>query len=123
MTPEDIALLKPPSSTTLKKYGLTEELWLNIVKTNDYACPICGRSPPEIKFVIDHEHVRGFNDKRLKKKLFDTPDKKRRYCRNIVCANCNLKFLPVGMTSKIAKKLVEYLETYENRKNTPQGNN
>lgn len=120
MDVQPVILPKPPSLPTLKKYGLTPELWLDFVKANGYVCPICGRAPPEIMFVIDHEHVKGWKDKKLKKVLFNTPEKRRAKVRNVVCANCNLKFLPVGMTSQIARKLVEYLETYEKRK---QGSN
>lgn len=110
-----VVIPKPPSKQTLKKYGLTAELWLDMVKANGYVCPICGRSPPEISFAVDHEHCKGWKDRKLRKVLFKTPEQRRKKIRGIICLNCNLKFLPVGMTSEIAKKIVQYLETYKNR--------
>lgn len=109
-------LPQPPKAQSLKKYGLTQEEWLEIVRKQGNVCPICGKLPENGKLVTDHEHVRGFSDKRLKKKLFDTADKKKRTVRGCPCARCNLNFLPEGMTSKIARNVVTYLEAYEKRK-------
>ena len=89
---------------------------MEIVKGNGYVCPICGRYPPEISFAVDHEHVKGWRDKKLRKVLFNTPEKRRKYVRNVTCIACNLKFLPVGLTVEKARRIVKYLEDYEKRK-------
>jgi len=97
--------VKPPSATTLKKYGLTQAEWLKIAEEQGFVCPICGKLPENGKLVTDHEHRRGY------KKM---SDKERKiFVRGLPCLRCNLMYLPVGITSTKARNIVKYLEAYE----------
>ncbi len=98
----------PPSKATLSKYGITEKEWLAIWESQGSKCPICGRSPPEVKLHCDHRHVRNY------KKM---PSEARKlYVRGILCAYDNMNFLPVGMTLEKARNIVAYLEAFDARK-------
>jgi hypothetical protein len=100
--------IAPPKSSTLKKYGMTQEAWLKIAEKQGYVCPICGKLPENKKLVTDHEHVRGY------KKL---PTSNRHvYVRGLPCIRCNLMYLPIGISVEKAKNIVKYLEAYEQRK-------
>ena len=97
-----------PSKETLKKYGLSEQEWNNILHSQGGVCPICKRVPSTGRFVTDHFHVKGF------KKM--TPDEKKKYVRGLPCTHCNRFYLAKGMTIEKAKNLMIYLTQYEERK-------
>ena len=109
--------VRAPSKKTLEKYGLTQEDWYKIVEAQGWVCPICEKLPENKKLVTDHLHVKGFADKKLRKKLFDTAEKRSKTVRGCPCLRCNLMYLPVGITPTIARNIVKYLEAYENRIN------
>lgn len=96
--------IKTPSKATLKKYGLSEQEWIEMFKAQGQKCPICGQA--DKKWVIDHHHVKGW------KKMCSTDRKK--YVRGILCTFCNYRLLPKGMTKEKAKNIVSYLETFDN---------
>jgi hypothetical protein len=98
----------PPSKATLAKYGLTAEQWMTLSEEGDYACPICLRAPPAVKLVTDHEHVRGWAKM--------PPEERAAYCRGTPCLYCNRMYLPRGLTSQRAQRVVEYLRRYESRR-------
>jgi len=95
---------KPPKPQSLKRYGITQEKWLEIFKSQGCICPICGKFPESNKWATDHEHVRSF------KKM--SPASRAGFVRGICCVRCNLMYLPVGITVEKAKNIVKYLEKY-----------
>ena len=112
MTPSQLA---PPSKTTLRKYGITEDMWYTFGDFVDWRCPICQRNFTEaLRPVIDHEH--GIkNWKKMK------PELRSKFVRGLTCNYCNRfripkrsKELPVV---EIVTNLLSYLEDYEMRRN------
>lgn len=106
-------MIKPPSPATLKKYGLTAELWLDIIRHQKYACPICERKfDDKVRPCVDHVHVKNY------KKL---PDEERRtWIRGIVCIWCNKVALPRGITTHKAYNTYQYLWKFEIKQNEIQ---
>jgi hypothetical protein len=98
----------PPKHASLKKYGITQEEWLEIANKQGHVCPICGNPPKNGRLVTDHEHIKGY-------KKMPTCNR-RTYIRGLPCLRCNLMYLPVGLTVDKAKNIVKYLEAYEQRK-------
>lgn len=97
--------MKIPSSTTLKKYGLSEKEWTDLYLINSGLCPICKRTLE--KPVVDHLHVRNW------KKM--SAEKRKKYVRGVCCNYCNRRRLAKGMNLEIAKNIVAYLERFEAR--------
>ena len=92
------------SDGTIKSYGMTREEWLTILKGQGWRCPICGRVPKSGRFVIDHEHVKGW--KKMKR------EQRRLYVRGIVCFLCNGKCLSKWTTVERARAVVKYFSAY-----------
>ena len=99
--------MKLPTSITLRKYGLSEEDYIELYNLGGGICPICKR--PLDKPVIDHIHTR--NWKKMK------PEKRKMFVRGIPCNYCNRRRLARGMTLEIARNIVDYLEQFEKRLN------
>lgn len=97
-----------PSKTTLRKYGLTEQEWNDVLQSQGNRCPICKKVPTTGRYVTDHFHVKGF--KRME------PEEKKKHVRGVTCVHCNRFYLAKGMTIEKAKNLVIYLTQYEERK-------
>lgn len=93
-----------PTQATLNKYGLTREEMRRILERQGYICPICEKTPTTGRWVIDHEHVKGW------KKM---PSEKRKlYVRGVTCWFCNRNYLAKAMNKRKAKNIIEYLEAY-----------
>lgn len=102
--------LTPPSKYTLKKYGLTLEMWYTFLDLQDWSCPACGEPfTPERRPVIDHEHVRGF--------MAMKPEKKVKYVRGLLHNWCNYMLVAKGMTAERAHNIYTYLSDYAMRSN------
>jgi hypothetical protein len=71
-------------------------------------CAACNREVDRL--VIDHEHVRGWKTM--------PADQRRRYVRGLLCIRCNWRFLPIGLTGEIARRIHVYLSAYEVRRNS-----
>jgi hypothetical protein len=98
-----------PAASTLKRYGGTREKWLFIWVKQRGRCPLCDRGPEAgVKFVIDHEHVRGWRRMR--------PEVRWSYVRGLPCARCNWRFLVPGMTYPVARRMTDFLLAYEVRR-------
>jgi hypothetical protein len=112
MTPSQ---LTPPQPATLKRYGMTQEMWYILGDLVDWKCPICQREfTNTFRPVIDHEH--GIkNWKKMKM------EKKRLYVRGLVCNYCNRFRIPKKSKEltviEIVANLLNYLEDYEMRSN------
>lgn len=93
------------SAATLKRYGMTPSEWRALLRAQGDKCPICGRFPLSGRFVVDHEHVKGW--RRM------PPAKRREFVRGIVCFLCNGKCLSKWTTRQRAEAVVRYLKKYE----------
>jgi hypothetical protein len=94
-----------PKKQSLKKYGITQEEWLELAEEQGNVCPICGKLPENKRLCTDHQHV-------AKYKKMPACNRKT-YIRGLCCLRCNLMYLPVGITVEKAKNIVKYLEKYE----------
>ena len=103
--------IKVPSAATLKKYGLTSETWLEILKSQDWRCAICKQVPKTGRFVTDHAHVPRY------KKL--PPEKRRAYVRGLTCWWCNHTHLGRGITEQKAVNVALYLRAFAVRTGQP----
>lgn len=96
----------PPTKATLKKYGLTIQLWQKMLNIQQGRCYICDREFSEkVKPCVDHLHVRNY-------KKF-SPEKKRIYVRGLLCRFCNRQLVPKGMTTERAKNVYLYLQRFD----------
>lgn len=96
-----------PAPSTLKRYGLTAEAWLQLLADQDWMCPICEKGGPDVKWNTDHEHVRGWdrmNDRERSK-----------YTRGILCAYCNHRRVHSSISARIAQRIADYIRRYEER--------
>lgn len=109
--------LRAPSEITLRRYGITQQEWLDMVADQDGKCPIC-KKPIETTEVItkkgevyvrsyktnahiDHRHVPKW------KKL--PPEERRKHVRGILCQFCNRFYMCKAMTIEKARNIVAYL--------------
>ena len=104
----DNLYMKTPTKVTLDKYGLTEDLWIEMLQEQGGVCYICQKMPSKKRFVIDHQHVPNY------KKL--SPEKKRAYIRAILCWWCNKSYMGKGITLEKAQNMITLLKEYEERK-------
>lgn len=96
-----------PSLATLRKYGLTAEEWLAILERQGGVCP-CGRFPGKGVFRTDHEHVKGWKTM--------APEDRKKYVRGLTCWTCNFFTLAKGVTADRLRKLADYLDDYQDRR-------
>lgn len=99
--------MKVPTKSTLKKYGLSEQDYLDIVERQGNVCPIC-KLPMDKTTNIDHWHVKDW-------KKFP-PEIRKLFVRGVVHWFCNHYYLGKGITVERAKNLVKYLEDFEKRR-------
>jgi hypothetical protein len=90
------------------RHGITAEEWLAQLESQDWCCPICDKTGAEVKWNIDHEHVRGWEKMKAK-------DKKR-YWRGILCAYDNYRRVHSSNSADVTRRILHYLEAYEARK-------
>lgn len=98
----------PPKPATLKKYGITREEWIFILKRQGKVCAICGRLPRSGRMVVDHEHVKGWEDM--------APEQRKKFVRGVLCRLCN-GYKVRGMSLMTARTITTYLEAHLNRLN------
>ncbi len=95
-----------PRPATLKRYGLTEQDWIELYNLQNGVCPICKRVME--KPVIDHFHARGWRKMKA--------ERRKLYVRGICCNYCNRRRIGRGMSLEIARNIVEYFENFEKMK-------
>ena len=100
-TPEPRA----PTPATLAKYGLSIEEWWAQLERQGGVCPILGTVPSTGRFVMDHEHVRGWKQM--------PPDQRKQYVRGIVSWFANHAYLGRGISVERALRVALYLARYE----------
>ena len=98
--------IRPPTKATLRKYGITENEWLNFLALQEWVCPICKRRPAI--WNTDHEHVPGW------KKL--PAHERRRYVRGVLCTHCNFRIVHSNLAADMAERMAAYLRAYEARR-------
>lgn len=101
-------MLTNPTSTTLKRYGLSLDDWLRMAATQNFACFVCKKTPTSGRLCVDHEHVKGW------KKM--PPEVRAKYVRGLLCWTCNHYYLGRGITQEKAQQVVEYLKAYNGRR-------
>jgi hypothetical protein len=98
----------PPSQKTLDKYGLTPESWREILRRQGDVCPICKGVPSTGRWVVDHEHCRGY------KKM--PPEERAKRVRGVCCWFCNHTYIGRAITIAKAQNVLSYLMWYNNRR-------
>jgi hypothetical protein len=80
----------------LAQYGLTEEGFDELLKSQNGVCAICGKSRSEIKsnLVVDHDHKTG-------------------KVRGLLCVQCNTSLGNLKDNTDLLKKAAEYLENHK----------
>lgn len=99
--------VKLPSKATAARYGITVDEWLALLHNQGWMCPICTKHRG-VQWTTDHEHVRGWKSM--------PPEERRRYVRGILCRHCNWKVVHSRLTSAQARRIAEYIEAYEARR-------
>ena len=97
-----------PAPSTLARYGITAEEWLEQLAAQGWCCPICEKTGPAVKWNIDHEHVRGWEKMKA--------GAKKQYWRGILCAYCNYRRVHSSNSAAIAQRIVDYVRRYEERR-------
>ncbi len=100
--------IQVPTKATLAKYGLTVEEWHAILERQGGVCPIMGTVPSTGRFVIDHEHVKGWKAM--------PPDERKKYVRGLVSWYANHAYLGRGINIDRAERVAEYLRAYAARR-------
>ncbi len=97
----------PPKPVTLKRYGLSEAEWFDILKGQGWVCVICEKTPESRKWNIDHDHVKGW------KKLPD--DERKKHVRGILCFWCNHNYVGRRLTVEKAQNVADYLRRHREK--------
>jgi len=97
-----------PGKATLRKYGLSLEEWRQIADSQGEVCFICGKLPPSNRLCIDHFHAPKF------KKM--PADEKKKWVRGLLCNYCNLRVASKAINLPKAKRLVIYLQAFEDKR-------
>lgn len=82
-----------------KKYGLTEEEYLQLVKASSNTCYICGRGPKTRALAIDHDHSMGFRKEAV---------------RGLLCHFCNRYVIGKINDPDVLQAGADYLRRYKN---------
>ena len=107
-TPVSLVPITLPTKVTLKKYGLTTVEWLEIFRSQNGCCGICGKPFEAGKRInIDHLHVRGWKDM--------LPERRKTYIRGLLCYTCNRFMLMRGVNSEKLYKGWQYMRNWEVR--------
>lgn len=109
-SPQPTVELRLPTQQTLDKYGLELAEWIAFIAVVDgqYVCFICGLPPKTGRFVVDHEHVRGW--------AAMPAARRKRYVRGVICTTCNHYILTRYGTPDRFRQAALYLERYAERK-------
>ena len=75
-----------------------------------HVCFVCRLPPTKGRLCIDHEHIKGW------KKM--PPEKRKLYCRGLLCFFCNTRLLGRSINIAKAKNVLLYLEEHRDRLNS-----
>lgn len=102
--------IKPPSLATLRRYGLTADEWLALIKAQGWRCGVatCGKRGGGVRWNTDHDHIPGWP------KL--PPEERKKYVRGVLCPWCNHRRVNSRMRAIEAQAIADYLAAYEARR-------
>ena len=100
--------VKPPQAATLRRYGITQADWLDLFAGQGHRCPVCHKSGTTVRWATDHDHVPGWKAK--------PPAERARYVRGVLCSYCNHRRVNSRMTAEEARRIADYLQAYEERR-------
>lgn len=100
--------IRPPGAATLRRYGLTADEWLALMKAQGWRCPVCLKSGASVRWNTDHDHVPRWASR--------PADERKRYVRGVLCAYCNFRRVNSRMPAIEARRIAEYLAAYEARR-------
>ena len=78
------------------KYGLTLDDWEAMLEQAGHKCEICGRSEPEVKLCVDHDHATN-------------------QVRGVLCRACNRSIGQLGDSAEALLRAAQYLQKAEKR--------
>jgi hypothetical protein len=97
-----------PSAATLKKYGLTQQEWIEIYIGQSGQCGVCHKDfQPGKRINVDHAHVRGWKQM--------APESRKKYIRGLLCYTCNRFLTMRGVTSLKLIQGYNYMRSFEVR--------
>ena len=100
--------VKAPGPATLKKYGITADEWLALLKAQGWRCPVCLKGGASTRWNTDHDHVPGWAAR--------PPEERKTFVRGVLCVYCNFRRVKSRMPAAEARRIAEYLEAYETRR-------
>lgn len=100
--------IKPPTTATLRRYGIVEGDWLALLAAQGWRCPVCERAAGGLRLNVDHEHVPGW--KRM------PPEERATYVRGVICVRCNWRVVGHHADPDELERVVDYLRAYDARK-------
>ena len=105
-------MVREPKEATLRRYGLSLEEWRFILARQGGVCAVCEKVPSTGRFVVDHDHVRGWAKM--------PPEQRKLYVRGILCWFCNHAYVGRAITVRKSENVTNYLRAYELRKPRPE---
>jgi hypothetical protein len=102
--------VKPPGIATLRRYGLTADEWLGLLKAQGWRCPVCRKSGAGVTWNTDHDHVPHWKDR--------PAEERKRYVRGVLCAYDNHRRVNSRMSAAEAQRIADYLAAYEARRDS-----
>ena len=101
--------VRPPSPATLRRYGLTVDAWLALLKAQGWKCPVClKKAGGALVLNTDHDHVPGWKHR--------SAAERATYVRGVLCAFCNHRRVNSRMSAAEARRIADYLAAYEARR-------
>lgn len=97
-----------PSRATLRRYGMSQDDWLDLLREQKSVCGVCRLPPKNGKMVVDHHHVKGWKKMR--------PAQRKLFVRGLCCSFCNFYLLGRMMTANRADAVARYLRAHNKRK-------
>lgn len=95
-----------PTPATLRRYGLSADDWVQLLKDQDWKCPICLKV--KIVWNTDHQHVPMWK--------LRPPEERRAHVRGILCAHCNHRVVHSEISAETAQRIADYMKRYEERR-------
>lgn len=100
--------IRPPASSTLRRYGLDREEWLRLLANQGWRCPVCHKTGTAVKWNTDHDHVPGWKNR--------PPEERKKFVRGVLCVYCNFRRVKSRMPAAEAQRIADYLRAYEERR-------